>query len=223
MKLILQQVAVQGPARMKYLSPNAAATLRLIEKETGGLVYNELWQDGVGVLRARRFHPERPRPGYAPNQFGIGLDLDLRASLAKKGMSYGNLLRAMTENGWYCYRRDGEAGGGAEHFDYFGEHGLRYLMKTTLDPLTWPRAAEERIYDLHGTQFQLTLPQVQAGLAELHLYAGKLSGEHDDYTREAILALQRTWGLAEDGTVSTTVCRLVAVLTADLEIQPAPR
>jgi len=221
MKILLQRIAVLGPAKNKLLAIDAAASLKLVEKESGGLVYSDMWQDGVDVFRASRMSPGSPRPGYSSHQFGFGLDLDLPASLDRLKISYPELLKFMEKNFWYCYRRDGApALCGSEHFDYFGEKALRYLLKATHDPIKWPRAAEERIYELYGDDFQLSLAQVQGGLSKLGLYSLPISGELDTYTREALMVFQRAWKLTEDGTASQSTCRVLSVRTADLEITP---
>jgi hypothetical protein len=221
MKILLQQIAVLGPAKKKYLAPSAAASLKLVEKESGGLVYSDVWQDSVAVLIASRISQNGPRPGYSSHQFGLGVDLDLTASLDRLKISYPELLKLLEKNFWYCYRRDGEPSlCGSEHFDYFGEKAWRYVFIATNDHRKWNRAAEERIYELYGDDFKLSVSQVQSGLSELGIYALPVSGELDAYTREALMVFQRAWKLPEDGTANMSTCRVLSVLTADLEIFP---
>jgi hypothetical protein len=221
MKMLLQEVRVAGSAKKKYLSPEAASSLKLVERDSGGLVYADLWQDGISVLCARRRDPDNPRPGYSSHQFGFGIDIDLRATLEKTRYVYQDLVKLLQDHYWYCYRRDGEPDlPGSEHFDYFGEHATKYLLKATHDPIKWPRAAEERIHELHGESFGLSVTQVQQGLAKLSLFSMPVTGDVDNYTREALFAFQRAWRLAESGAPDISTCRVLSVLTADLEIAP---
>jgi hypothetical protein len=221
MKMLLQEVRVAGSAKKKYLAIDAAASLKLVERDSGGLVYADLWQDGVAVFCAKRRNPDSPKPGYSSHQFGFGVDLDLRGTQEKTRLNYKELLKVMEKSFWYCYRRDEEPNlPGSEHFDYFGEHAMNYLLKATYDPIKWPRAAEERIHELHGEDFSLSIAQVQKKLGELGIYSLPISGELDEYTREAIMVFQRAWGLSEDGTASMPFCRVLSVLTVELEISP---
>ncbi len=221
MKLVLQQLIVRGPARLPYLSLEAAASVRTLERDTGGLVYNDMWRDPIGCLLAKRVRRSSLSPGYTPHSYGLAIDLDLKTILDEKKIHYEDLLYLLKKRGWYCHRRDGQAGHQeAEHFNYLGDTAEKYLLKTTMDPTTWHRPGEEKIYEKHGKDFQTSLPEVQRLLAKVGLYNGPFTDTHDQYTREAILAFQRTWDLIDDGTANPSFCRVLSYVAATLELKP---
>src|SRR4030067_628099 len=107
MKLVLQQVNVRGPARMKFLASDAAVSLAALERDTGGLVYNDLWRDPVASLQARRTRKTSQLPGYTTHGYGLGVDLDLKTILQEKQIRYEDLLYIMKKRGWLWHRRGG--------------------------------------------------------------------------------------------------------------------
>ena len=208
---------------MKCLAPDAAASLQSLERDTGGLVYLDIWRDPVASLLARRTRRGTQTLGYSTHGWGLAVDLDVATILDEKKISYETLLYIMKKRGWYCHRRDGYEGRPeAEHFNFLGDLAEKYLVKTTQDPTTWGRPAEERIYERHGTAFQVALPEVQERLAKIGLYCGEFTGQLDQYTREAILAFQRAYDLVEDGPASMSLCRALVFVTVDREYKPAP-
>ena len=216
MKIVLRQMEVQGSARWKLLCPDAAAALSSVDKETSGLLcYKEMWQDAVSSLLSRRLRKERPLPGYSANNYGLAVDLDLSNS----AICYRDILEAMKKYGWYCYRRDGEMKAGYERFLFVGDLVEKYLRLSTYDPGTWDLPAELRIYDLYGTQFQITLPEAQKLLVKAGFYTAPVNGERDQYFRESLMAFQRAWGLSESGTLDTTTCRVLSFITAEQELR----
>ncbi len=225
MKLALQQLpaTVRGPARMKLLAPDAAAALLKIEEDTDGLIYNDFWRDGVASLVSIRLRKTSNLPSYSSHNYGLALDLDLEAVLMEKGITYETLLYIMKKRGWYCHRRDGRGDlPEANHFNFLGEKGEDYILKTTMDPTTWGRPGEARIHERYGDKFTLDTRTVQTLLARAGLYVGPITGAVDLYTREAVMAFQRAWDLVEDGLLSIAFCRALAFVTAGLEISPPP-
>ncbi len=220
MKIQLQQVSVRGPARMKYLAPEAAASLAVLERDTSGLIYTDLWRDPVASLMARRKRSMCQVPGYSGHNYGIGACLDIQAILNEKKISYEDLLYLLKKRGWFCYRRDGDPSKhDAEHFAFLGERSEKYLSKTTLDPTTWQRPTEEMIYERHGPVFQLNLEQVQDELEKLGFYVGPRTTTIDAYLREGILAFQRAWDLVEDGNSSMQLQRVLAFVAAEIDLR----
>jgi hypothetical protein len=224
MKISLQRLTdkVRGPTRLRYLSPEAAVSLERLENDTGGLIYTDFWRDPISHLVAKRLKADNLLPGYCGHGFGLSLDLDVKAVLEEKKISYEVLLHIMRKRGWYCHRRDGNQNGPLfDHFNFLGELADLYLAKCTLDPMTWHRAIEERIYERYGKEFQLDVPAVQRLLGKIGMYRGELSSHFDLYTREAILAFQRAWDLTETGNVDATFCRALVFVSADTEFLPA--
>lgn len=207
---------------MKYLAPDAAESLLKLEKDTGGLIYLDMWRDPVSSLVAKRTRRSSQIPGYSPHNYGLGFDIDLKRYLSEKKIRYEDLLYFLKKRGWFCHRRDGdEKAPGADHFNFLGEAPNQYLLKCTMDPVTWDNAAEEKIFERHQSAFRLSTEQVQTQLATIGFYAGEPTGTNDLYTREAVMAFQRAWDLIENGQIDMTLCRVVAFVTSHRELRSA--
>lgn len=225
MKLLLRQLprTTKGTSRMPYLAPDAAIALEAIEKDTDGLIYTEMWRDPMSSLLVRRTKRTSLLPGYSPHNFGLAVDLDVKTILAEKKIRYEDLLRIMKKRGWVCHRRDGlENETDSDHFNFLGEYSAKYLTRCTMDPTTWGNAAELFIWERFGKDFQLELREVQLILTHLRFYTGTITGMKDMYTRESILAFQRAWDLIQSGSPDMTTCRVLAFVTAERELSPAP-
>ena len=218
MKLVLQQLSVRGTCRMPYLAPDAAAALKALEKDTDGLIYNEMWMDGSASLLARRTRRITQLPGYSSLNYGMGIVVDVNTVLEEKKILYEQLLHIMKKRGWICHRRDGdESKPGYDLFNFLGDMPMKYLAKCTMDPITWDVAPEARIYEKFGEDFQLTMEHVQKRLSDLKIYRGPFTHQMDLYTRETVLAFQRAWDLIENGNVDMTLCRVLAFITAEVQ------
>lgn len=223
MKISLQQVQVRGPARMKYLFKEAAESLIALEKDTDGLVYLDIWRDPVASLLARRTRKSTQLPGYSGHNYGLSVDLDLKTILDEKKVYYEDIIYMLKKRGWYCHRRDGDPSRSeAEHFVFLGLNPKKYLDKATLEPGSWQRPTEDRIYDLYGEHFNLNLEQIQDKLELLGFFIGPTTTTIDAYLREAILAFQRAWDLIEDGTPSMQFQRVLAFVAAEIELLKLP-
>lgn len=221
MKLVLQQLPnVRGTPRASLLAPEAADSLVKLEKETGGLIYVDMWRDPVASLLAKRTRRSPSLPGYCGHNFGLGIDLDVTTYLEEKKIRYEDLLYLMKKRGWYCHRRDGDSSApGFDHFNFLGDTANQYLLKCTMDPITWEYPIEERVYERYGKDFQLSLKSVQEKLSKIGFYRGDLTGTADLYTREAVMAFQRAWDMIENGNIDATLCRVLAFVTCDLELR----
>lgn len=223
MKLQLSQLTLRGSARMKLLAPDAAAALMALERDTSGLVYTDMWRDPTASLLARRTRRTSQLPGYSAHNFGFAVDLDVKTVLQEKKIRFEDLLHLLKKRGWYCHRRDNDPDKPeAEHFTYFGDAAQKYLIKATQDPLTWQLPAEVRIIELYGKEFDMDTRTVQEKLRKLALYAGPTTAQKDLYTREAILAFQRAWDLAQSGSIDQSFSRCLAFVTADFDIKASP-
>jgi len=223
MKLVLHQLSVRGSVRSPYLSPEAALALLALEKDTGGLIYTDMWRDPMSSLLARRTRHNTQLPGYSTHNFGLSLDLNVKAILEQKKIRYEDLLRIMKKRGWYCYRRDGlETWPEGDHFDYLGMAAQKYLERTTMDPASWSLPGEMRIWELYGQYFSLSMKEVQEHLTKLRFFYGTITGKNDQYTREAILAFQRAWDLIQTGMPDISTCRVLTFVTAEWEMGQIP-
>lgn len=224
MKLVLQQLptSTRGTSRMPFLAPDAAAALVAVERDTGGLVYTDMWRDPIASLAAKRLSQTSQLPGYSAHNFGLAVDLDLKIILREKKIRYENLLHIMKKRGWVCQRRDGDGEKSeASHFNFLGEYAEKYLVKCTMDPITWQLAAELRIWERFGKDFQIDIREVQVLLARIGFYTGPFTGTKDAYTREAILAFQRAWDLIQSGSPDSSLCRALVFVTTDRDLLPA--
>lgn len=224
MKLVLHQVSgVKGNIRMPYLAPEAALALLALEKDTDGLVYTDMWRDPMASLLARRSRRFTQLPGYSTHNYGLAIDLDVKAILQQKKIRYEDLLRIMKKRGWYCHRKDGlENWPEADHFDYLGANAQTYLERATFDPASWDLPGEMKIWELYGKNFQLSVREVQEHLAKMHLFSGAFTGHSDPYTREAILAFQRAWDLTQTGMADISTCRVLIFVSAEIDLGQIP-
>jgi peptidoglycan hydrolase-like protein with peptidoglycan-binding domain len=219
MEILLRSLpsTVNGPARMKYVAPEAYDSLMLLERDTGGLVYTNFWWDAVATLEACRLRKTCAGVGLSLHNYGLAFDIDLRW-LDDKKVSYEDLLYLMKRRGWFSHRRDGdvtkpEAG----HFNYLGDHSAKYLLKVTHDPTTWQLPAEERIFEKYGESFKLDTAGVQEHLSKLGFLHGPChSGTMDTYTREGVRSFQRAYDLPDDGVASLSFCRVLVFVSASL-------
>ena len=225
MKLILQQlpnVKFTGEIRTPYLSQEAAFSLVLVERDTGGLTYIDMWRDAVSSLVRRRTNINIPLPGYDPHNYGISVTLDIKASLKPKKLSYGDLIKNLERHDWFCKRRDAPecnyTDPGGSQFNYLGKDHGRYLARANLDEKTWSMPSELYIWERYNDYFHLDTADVQQLLSNIGIYKGKISGERDNYTREAIMAFQRAWELIQSGAPDMTLCRVLSFVTAELKI-----
>lgn len=209
--------------RLPYLAVDAAQALLAVEKDTDGLIYTDMWRDPTSSLLNRRLRRTSQLPGFSAHNYGLAVDLDVKAILEEKKIRYEDLLHLMKRRGWICHRRDGqEDAPESDHFTFLGEYAQKYLTKCTMDPSTWDNAAEFRIWERHAQDFQIELRTVQLLLTRLRFYTGLVTGMRDMYTREAILAFQRAWDLVQSGQPDMSTCRALVFVTAQWELSPAP-
>lgn len=222
MKLVLQQLSnIKGEVKNPYLDKEAAFSLVLVERDTGGLVYTEMWRDALSSILVRRTNTSTPPPGYSAHNYGLSIQIDMRASMKVKKLSHDDLTKILERHGWFCQRRDegfdiSEVG--ACQFNYFGKDHDKYLSKASQDATSWLTPSEFYIWEKYRDDFQLETADVQNKLGSLGLYRGTITGQRDLYTREAIMAFQRTWEISQSGAPDMTLCRVLSFVTAELKI-----
>jgi hypothetical protein len=64
----------------------------------------------------------------------------------------------------------------------------------------------------------MPLQDIQKAFGILGLFKGQSSGRSDPYTREAVLSFQRMWDMPQNGFVDDKLSRVLAFITADIQI-----
>jgi hypothetical protein len=198
------------PERFRFLHPDAARSLAAFEQAHPGVLYfSDVFRSPAGSRDARRRRGKGAGgtmpPGYS---------------------TYQRLLDELRTHGWYCHRRDRKRGHEEWHFNYLPGTAVGYVglplvygrIVAPKHPRTWARAAEARIQEMYGAQLRLDDLDVQRALAKLGLYAGDLDGIHGRLTRAAVLAFQRSWDLTQTGKAGTATRRVLACVTAEVEL-----
>jgi peptidoglycan hydrolase-like protein with peptidoglycan-binding domain len=196
------------PTRALFMHPQAAAALLALEKATGGLVYTDIYRSPEAILQAYRMRPGTQPVAFSYHGFGGCVDLDVYPSLKRLGITYDGLLATMTAHGFHCHRRDGKQGSESWHFNYLGDHPEVPLALTTADHSTWARPAETMIQRWYGGALKPSDTDVDAML--------RTAGVSD------VRTFQRKWNLVVDGVAGPTTRRVLAFVTAVVQITPTP-
>lgn len=209
------------PRRARFLEPTAARSLTALLVECGNaLVFTDVYRSPEASLAARRSKRGIQPPGFSAHNFGIAFDLDVAASLRNLRMRYPEMIELLQRHGWFCHRRDLDSSAAESwHQNYLGQDAARYLAEA--DPQasnTWAWPVEARIAELYGEAFKLSDLEAQQALAALRFYTGDLDGALGPLAREAVGAFQRAWGLPDDGVAGPRTRRVLAVVTADVEL-----
>lgn len=213
------------PRRARFLEPDAAASLLKLVAKCPWLVFTDVYRSPEASLAARRSKRGVQPPGFSAHNFGFAFDLDVGACLRGGKLRYAELLEELAAFFWFCHRRDlDQTAAESWHFNYLGERAPELLDLTDLDaPGTWSRPVERRIVDEYGASFALSDAGVQRALAGLGMYRGDADGKLGPLSREAVGAFQRAWGLADDGVAGPRTRRVIAVVSAQVElVSPSP-
>lgn len=196
------------PKRALYMRPEAAHALLLVEQDTGGMVYTDIYRSPQAIRAAYRAKPGTQPVAYSFHGYGGAVDLDVDATKAKLGTDYSGVITLMEARGFYCHRRDGVAGEGKSeswHFNYLGADGPALLAQTTDDHTTWARPAESMIGMWYRAELQLNDAQVALLLP--------VAGATD------VRDFQQRWDLVVDGIAGPQTRRVLAFVTATLHIE----
>ena len=208
------------PKRARFLEPGAATSLLILASKNPWLTMTDVYRSPDSSLAARKTKRGVQPPGFSAHNFGIAIDLDVGACLKAAKIRYPELVEEMRQAGWHCHRRDLDATAMESwHFNYLGGRSEDLLKQADLDAAnTWAWPVEARIMELYGEQFKLTDLQVQEALAALRFYTGDLDGKFGALSHEALAAFQRAWGLAPDGAPGPRTNRVLAVVSAEIEL-----
>lgn len=207
------------PERFLFLWPEAAESFARMERETGGLVYSDIFRSPRGSLEAVTAKRGAQPPSYSAHNFGLAFDVAVEETLRLRHWTYDLLLAKLEVYGWLCFRRDGAEGyrkSESWHFTFFGDAPAKYLGLAVTEG--WTAPVERRIQDLYGDGFRLADVEVQEGLARLGLYRGRVDGVLGPKSRVAVLAFQRAWKLAESGDADARTRRVLAIVAAEHEV-----
>jgi hypothetical protein len=212
------------PRRALLMAPEAAQALLGLERETGGLVYTDIFRSPDATLAAIRSKAGTMPPGYSGHGFGESVDADVLSCLRRLHCSYPAFTDVMARHGYYCHRRDLDATGAESwHFNYFGPDAQRLLsLADVSDHRTWSAPLERLLFEKYGASFVLGPREAQAALTTLCLYHGEIDGDLGRLSREALSAFQRAWGVPDDGALTVRTQRTLAYVTAVREIGQLP-
>jgi len=203
------------PKRALYMRPEAAHALMLVEEDTGGLVYTDIYRSPLAIRDAYRSkvtssgqHITQP-VSYSFHGFGGCVDVDVEETLKKLGTTYDGLCTIMEARKFYCHRRDGNPTASESwHFNYLGDDADALIDLTTDDHATWAKPAEAMIQKWYG-------PELHPGDVEVDAMLHQ-AGVSD------VRTFQRKWDLIVDGVVGSKTRRVLAFVTATLDIETDP-
>lgn len=194
------------PPRMRYLHPDAARAFAAI---SGWAVVSDMFRSPESSLRAVREGRGARPPGYSAHNYGLAIDVDIKASMRGLGVATKAALdAAMEAHGWLCHRRDHIVASEAWHYNYLGV-GAKVAGALTSDEI------EARIVALYGAALTPDDRECQRLLAKLRFYSGEIDGDVGPLTREAARAFERAWGLNVDGVLDAKTRRTLAYVAAD--------
>lgn len=203
------------PERMRYLHPQAADSLTGFELEHPGMLWiSDCYRSAEASREAWMAHRAGvQRPGWSAHNFGLALDLDIVRILNRSpDLHYADLLAIMARYGWYCHRRDEQRGAEDWHFNHLGSSADHCLLLAGRHPESWSRPVEERIQDLYGSQFLLSIVDCQAALARLGYDCGPADGIPGPRTRAAVERFRQDWSMVPGTHLDWRVQRLLAYL-----------
>lgn len=225
MNLRLHQLpeSVAGSAQFKMLASDAHKAFLKLHDELE-LEVLDAWHSPALTLYDKRMHSTQWAVGYSPFDYGMAIRFKVPERIKRFDSLYEEVRETVEKYGWFFYRHPSYTSA-----IYPWGETLIYLSNNeqinrfeTADPTTWGFAAEMEIYARYGQYFTLSPAQIRTKLYNLGLYYGRVDVETslglDVNSREAILAFQRTWKLAENGQPDTQFQRTLALVSAEKEI-----
>jgi hypothetical protein len=161
---VIGGVAGRLPDRARFLYPAAADSYLGPLNEV--VVVSDMFRSAESSLAAVRSGRGARAPGFSGHNYGLSLDLDVRATMRRLGVrSKTELDEWMEKAGWYCYRRDHamtSLKGECHHFNFLG-------VGTEISPKvrSTSRYLEARIVSLYGDGFRLGTIGAQRALEAL--------------------------------------------------------
>lgn len=197
------------PDRALFLAPDAAASFLSIADL---VTVSDMLRTPEASLAAVRAKRGAQPPGYSAHNYGLAIDVDIRATMrTMEAPSKRDLDAQLAAYGWRCHRLDGKMGFEAWHYNYLP--GVITVGVTRTSSFI-----EAEIQRRYGAHFVLSDREIQARLRMLSMYRGELDGEIGPLSREALRAFQRAWGLRENGATDARTQRTLALVTAGREL-----
>lgn len=195
------------PLRARYLHPTAADSFLGPVHEVA--VVSDMFRSPESSLAAVRSGRGARPPGFSGHNYGLSIDIDVRATMRALAVrSKADLDRWMERVGWYCHRRDHRMTplkGECHHFNFLGiGAAISPKVRSTSGYL------EARIVALYGESLRLGAEEAQAALRDLRMYGGDVDGLWGPLSREACRVFQRAWGLPVSGKLDAATQRTLA-------------
>ena len=209
------------PERMARLHPDAAVAFAAAETALGQRIrVSDMFRTAEQSFQAMQTKKGVQPPGWSLHNYGIAIDVAVDAMLPAFKGKKAAMDKFMEGFGWWCHRRDGKREFEEWHYNYLGPQGALLIQEAdkVKRQSSTSAAADARIQALYGPGLALTPVEVQECLAHLKLYGGELDGKIGPRSQEAIKAFQRTWKLAETGTVDARTERTLAYVSADIVV-----
>lgn len=206
------------PQWMRMMHPEAAHSVLQLEKDSGGLVYNDIWRSAEISLWAMRQKSGVQPAGYSAHGVGIAIDFAVDHTLKKLSWDYAKFVAFLETRNWFCHRRDGKRGSEDWHFNYL-PFGLPAGIVDVKRAVTWASPAEARMLDLYADQMRLDPLDQQRALQKLKLYEGDVDGVLGPKSQRAEAQFREKWGLPKAGVVARYQ-RTLAFVTATKKMVP---
>lgn len=207
------------PSSAALLHPDAADGFARACVEIGRLRVSDMLRTAEQSLLARATKTGVQPPGFSAHNFGLAIDIDVSAMLARTGLSKAAFDARMAGVGWWCHRKDDAPAAEWWHYNWLGPEPLaRPFLAASARSANTGSAVEAKISQLYGPSFTLSDRGVQEALGVLRLYRGEMDGRLGPRSREAIAAFQRAWGLEATGVADARTQRTLATVSAELYI-----
>jgi hypothetical protein len=208
---------------MRYLFPDAAAAIERMAAANRKVRASDVFRSAEGSLAAKATKPTAAKPpSFSAHNFGLAMDIDQEALRVRWGkISKKALDDLMDSYGWVCHRTDHAIESEGWHYNFLDLPGSVLGAKyRALINQSSADAVEQRIQDLYGSAFILTISEAQSALRDMKFYGGALDGVIGPLTSEAIKAFQRAWALPPSGALTEATQRTLAYVGAGTEIVP---
>ena len=157
------------------------------------LVVSDIFRSAESSLAAVRAGRGARPPGFSAHNFGLAVDLDIKASMRRGGFKTKEILDlAMEQQGFLCHRLDHkitDLKGESHHYNALVDEYATVLASAS----STAASIEVRILALYSHAWRTVDPTVaQAQLARLGLYRGDLDGKIGPISKQAIRVCSRS-------------------------------